>query len=196
MKPKKKPCKECSELTYYRKYGMCYGCYGEWLLNSEEGQEKLRKATLKATADRRAIEKGIQEKKDRKKLGGLLANVRNIVHEYIRLRDKGKPCISCGIPYKSDFQAGHFYKAELYSTLKFNEFNIHGQCQLCNLRKEGNLNEYDQNLPNRIGQDAYELLKEKAEEDKRTDHKWDREELNNIREYYKEKIKNLQNSKT
>lgn len=199
IKPKPKPCKGtssvsvkgCGAIVLNRKYGLCFDCYRNWLLNTEDGKEKMNKSILKASKERRELEQVERREKDRKRITYLLNNIRNLVHKYIRLRDQGKPCISCGIPYKDNFQAGHFFKSELYSTLRFEENNIHGQCPKCNMYLEGNLNKYDENLPKRIGVDAYNNLKLKAEKDKQVDYKWNREELEEIRKYYKQKIKEL-----
>ena len=200
IEPKEKPCKGegiakgygCGKMTKYRVYGlgkMC--CYADWLLNSENGKIKLAKAQLKATKPRREFEQFKKERKKRMSLQTLLDSVKKVCHEYIRLRDKGKPCISCGTPWHQDFQAGHFYKAELFSTIKFHEFNIHGQCVQCNIRKEGNESEYRVNLPQRIGKENFDHLNHLAVIDKKTDFKWDRETLIEIRKYYREKIKKL-----
>ena len=131
------------------------------------------------------------EKKQKETLSTLLKNTVSTCHLYIRLRDKHKPCISCGCNWHKDFHAGHFYKAELFSTIKFNEYNINGQCQKCNLRKEGNESEYSVNLPKRIGTEAFEELDYLASLEKQTNFKWDRQELIKIRNYYKRKIKEL-----
>lgn len=137
------------------------------------------------------LEKAKEETKQNKSLSQLLINVRTVCHTYIKKRDYGKPCISCGEPWHKDFQAGHYYKAELYSTLKFDELNIHGQCEGCNIRKDGNLSEYAVKLPNRIGIEKVEELNELASLDHQKDFKWDRIELNKIRQYYKSKTKEL-----
>ena len=182
----------CGKPTIHSVYGlgkMC--CYADWLFNSEAGKIKVEKATLKATKPRKELEKAKEETKQNKSLSALLINVRTVCHTYIKKRDYGKPCISCGEPWHKDFQAGHYYKAELYSTLKLNEYNIHGQCAGCNIRKEGNLSEYTVNLPKRIGVDVFDTLNKLAELDHKENFKWDRIELNKIREYYKSKIKEL-----
>lgn len=199
MNPKKKKCKGnyrvsiqgCGNLVYKRTYGLCQSCYAKWLLETDDGREKLKYATLKATKERVELENAEKEIKERKKISYLLTNVKNIVHKYIRLRDKGRSCISCGTEWREDFQAGHFYKSELYSSLRFNEDNIHGQCPKCNIYDEGNLNKYDLNLPKRIGKSKYHKLKELALEDKKTAFKWDRDELENIRKRYKAKLSEI-----
>lgn len=198
---KKKKCKGtgdakdfgCGELVTNRKYGLgikC-GCYADFLLNSSKGKDLIKKAEIKVTSPRVQLEEAELENKERVKLNYLLTNVKNICHEYIRLRDKGKDCISCGSLYNSSQQAGHFYKAELFSNLRFDENNISGQCMACNLRKEGNESGYRAGLIQRYGIEFVQSLDEKAKDYKRNDFKWDRESLVEIRSYYKEKLKQL-----
>jgi len=203
IEPKEKPCKGvgvtlgygCGLKTKYRQYGlgkMC-GCYSDWLLNSENGKIKLQKAIIKVTQPRIDLENAGKERVDRQKISYLLTNVKNICHEFIRERDKGLPCISCNGLWQSDFQAGHFYKAELFSTLKFDEKNISGQCVGCNIRKEGNESGYRVGIINRYGKEHLEYLDELAATEKQITHKWDREELENTRNYYKNKLKKIKN---
>jgi len=198
---KKKNCKGtgkakgygCNSLELIRTYGLGHscGCYPKWLYQSDEGRKKLNNAIKKATAPRIEIEEGIKQKKQRISLQYLKNNTTAIVHKYIRLRDKGKSCISCGIEWSNNFQAGHYYKAELYSSLKYNEFNINGQCMTCNIRKEGNLNLYAINLPKRIGEKNFDKLNKLASLDKKNQFKWDREDLIKIKNHYKNLIKKM-----
>jgi len=184
----------CNELSEDRKLGLCMDvnkCYQKFLYGTEKGKARVERMTLKITKPRKELEIAIKEATDRKGITTLLKSLKNVCHKYIRLRDKGKPCISCRTPYKSDFQAGHFYKAELYSNLRFNENNINGQCMKCNERLEGNLNPYSINLPKRIGEWKYNVLKSEAEKYKQEDFKWDREHLKKLRSYYNNKIKEL-----
>ena len=198
--PKEKPCKGtglakgygCGKSTKHRVYGlgkMC--CYAAWLLNSENGKIKLQKSILKATKPRLELEAAFAEKKNRDKITTLIESVKETCHKYIRLRDQGRPCISCGTPWKSDFDAGHYYKAELFSWIKFHPDNIHGQCVQCNRRQEGNLNMYEMRLPERIGNERFARLQLKAREGRKEVFKWEREKLKEIRNFYKEKYKNL-----
>jgi hypothetical protein len=93
-------------------------------------------------------------------------------NKFIRERDNGLPCISCGT--HTELQAGHFYSGGHYSCLKFNENNVHGQCKRCNYFLSGNLNEYRKNLVKRIGQPGIDELDRIAALYKRNGFKWDR----------------------
>jgi len=200
IKTKEKPCKStgiakdfdgCGKNALFRNRGLCQKCYAKWLLTTDEGKKVLDKATLKATKKRREFESFEKETKENTSLSWLLKNTVIACHKYIRLRDKGKPCISCDEPYNPNHQAGHFYKAETFSTLKFLETNIHGQCVGCNIRKDGNESEYRVRIPKRIGEEDFIELELLAQKDKLIDHKWDREELVRIRDYYREAYKEL-----
>ena len=168
--------------------GKSCGCYGNWLMNSKEGKEKLSQSILKAKAPRVELQQERTKKKEFDKLGTLIKNTSIICHKYIRERDQYKPCISCGEPWNDKHQAGHFYKAELFSSLKFNEDNIHGQCQGCNLYKEGNEGQYRVNLPKRIGKDRYKEINRLASLEKKIGFKYSRTELNKIKNYFKQKL--------
>ena len=77
--------------------------------------------------------------------------LQKIFNEFIRLRDKNEPCISCGKPLVAKYDAGHFYSVGSYPNLRFNEDNVHGQCVECNQHRHGNLLEYSPRLTERIG---------------------------------------------
>ncbi len=79
----------------------------------------------------------------------LKKSAQSAFNAWIRKRDEGKGCISCGS--QNDIQGGHFYSAGHYSNLRFHEDNVHSQCMRCNYFLSGNLNEYRKNLENKIG---------------------------------------------
>jgi len=200
IKPKKNKCTgtgkakgfdSCGGMFYERTYGLCNKCYSKWLLNTPEGREKLSNATIKATSERKEVERERKQSQQRKRLRTQLTTTRNKCHEYIRERDKGKPCVSCGTPWNPTFQAGHLYKAELYSSLKFDERNVHGQCKGCNLHKNGNEQKYAERVHLRIGHEGKAQLDQDAIKYKQESFKWDAEELKKVYEYYKEKLKLL-----
>ena len=98
-----------------------------------------------------------------------LKDLQTVFNTYIRERDKNKPCISCGRVLPRKYDAGHYFSVGAYPNLRFKELNVHGQCVECNQHKHGNIQEYIINLPNRIGQDAFnELLSMRKEQLKLT----------------------------
>ena len=187
---RRRRCKECKEL-FTPKYSTLQNACSPMCAIS---YSKRRDAEKKQENDA-LLTKMEKEKKNRSGLTTLLESVKKVCHEYIRERDKGEPCISCGTQWHKDFQAGHFFKAELYSGLRFNEYNINGQCVQCNIRLEGNLNPYSINLPQRIEQSNYEALNTQAKEYKQSVFKWNREDLKAIRNYFKQKLKQLKDER-
>lgn len=178
----------CGTMTMYRVFGLCkMNCYPDWLLNSEQGKIVLYKAQIKATQPRIDLEKAQEERKQTNTLSNHIQSTVNVCHKSIRERDKHKPCISCGANWNEHFQAGHFYKAELYSSLRFDELNINGQCRICNLHKDGNFQGYREGFIKRYSAEQLEELETKAREYKHQSFKWDREELKEKRNYYKNK---------
>lgn len=71
---------------------------------------------------------------------------------YIRARDAGQGCISCGRHDAEIWNAGHFISVGANSTLRYDEDNIHLQCaRPCNKDKGGNIVEYRKALLLKIG---------------------------------------------
>ena len=120
-------------------------------------------------------------------LPSLLKKATTYCHRYIRQRDEGKPCISCGNFYGQK-DPGHFYKAELYSQLKFDENNINMQCRRCNGFEDGKFDGYTHGYLHRFGPFKLKKLQAKAEASKQLNFKWDREDLKAIIKHYKNKL--------
>ena len=109
-----------------------------------------------------------------------------IFNKYIRLRDKDELCISCQKkPLKEN--AGHFFNANNHWNVRFDERNVHLQCEHCNTYLSGNLIEYQRNLIHKIGIESYHELEAEA----RKTRKFTKEELKEIMAIYKNKIKEL-----
>lgn len=103
---------------------------------------------------------------------------------FIRKRDKGQPCISCGSGTPT--QASHFYSAGHYNALRFNEDNVWLACVRCNFFLSGNLGEYRKRLEKKIGKERLLALDEQAI---KKAYKFDRFTLINLIETYKLKSK-------
>lgn len=111
--------------------------------------------------------------------------VQKTFNKFIRLRDKGQVCISCQKPPKK-VNAGHYFNANNHWNVRFDEDNVHNQCEACNTSLSGNLIEYREHLINKIGIERYNVLNDKA----RLTRKFTIDELKEINEHYKLKIKN------
>jgi hypothetical protein len=115
-----------------------------------------------------------------------IKQAQTVFNAYIRERDKGKPCISCGRFHQGKYDAGHYRPAGNNSALRFHEENTFAQCVPCNQHKSGNLVEYRINLIKRIGPERVEWL-ENHQQTKR----WTIDELREVVEYYRAKIRDL-----
>lgn len=114
-----------------------------------------------------------------------LKHAERVCNEYIRLRDHNRPCISCGAT-GGNHHAGHFRSVGSSPQLRYCEDNIHGQCPKCNVFLGGNLLGYRRGILERISEDALRLLEENNEP-----AKWSVDQLKEIIEYYRDKIKEL-----
>ena len=119
----------------------------------------------------------------------LLQLAQKLFNQYIRLRDKGLGCISCGHNFANGRQAhaGHYIARSKSSLLRFNENNTNVQCNICNDHLSGNIGEYRVGLIKKIGFEKVEYL----EENKTTLKTWRVEELQEIIKVYRQKIKEL-----
>jgi len=61
----------------------------------------------------------------------LTKDAQQVFNKYIRTRDEGMVCISCGSDKAN--QAGHWISVKQSSALRFHEWNVNLQCAGCNL---------------------------------------------------------------
>jgi hypothetical protein len=140
-------CKHCKEKFTARKFLQKYCMEKDECI-------KVFLSVIKATkwkADKAVLKDKL------KTLGQYEAEAKIAFQRWIRLRDLGKPCISCG-KVTDEMDAGHFKKAEIYSGVIFNENNCHSQCRKCNRFQNGNELNYRLGLIDRYGLDfAYDI---------------------------------------
>lgn len=147
MKPKK--CKNCKKtFTPERHLQSCcsFSCGIEWAK-----KPKVQKA-YKIEKKKELMEKYPDKSK-------WLANAQTVVNKYIRLRDNGKPCISCGyIGTNRQIHASHFRPQGNNQQLRFYTLNIWAACSICNNHLSGNLVPYRINLINKLGLEKVEQI--------------------------------------
>lgn len=121
----------------------------------------------------------------------LIAEADSAFCAYIRERDKqaGYPCISSGRPLDwsgNAVDAGHYRSRGAASHLRYDEANCHAQSKHDNRYLAGNIVAYRAGLIDRIGLDEVERI-----ENDNSTHKWTREELLEIIEEYKDKLRQI-----
>lgn len=141
-----------------------------------------KKAEIATTSERKAALKRIPD---------LIAEADHAFAAYTRERDRqaGLPCISSGKPLDwsgNQTDAGHYRSRGAASHLRYNEDNCHAQSKYENRYRSGNAVDYRIGLIARIG-----LARVEALENDNTPHKWQRDELIQIRDHYRQKLKEL-----
>lgn len=157
-------------------------------------------AGKKARQEREAIAKAERESIKRRKeaiktIPDLIKEAQHAFNAYIRARDSSLPCVCCGKPLgHSDvgggFDCGHYRSVGSASHLRFDERNAHAQRKQCNRYGAGRAVDYRIGLVARIGLAAVESL-----ESDNTPHKWTREELIAIRNFYRGRLKEIRSNK-
>lgn len=111
-------------------------------------------------------------------------------NKFIRARDAGKPCISCGKPdsgVANQRDAGHYRSVGSCPELRFDEDNCHGQCVSCNRYLSGNAIDYRLGLIARIGLERVERL-----EGKHPPKNYTHDQLRAIKATYRAKTKEIE----
>ena len=115
----------------------------------------------------------------------LTAKAQQIFNRYIRTRDSQDgyfTCISCGQTKGHEvMDAGHYVPVKGSSALRFDEYNVNGECKSCNGFDQFHLIGYRKNLIDKIG----ERMVLHLESQHRLIKRWSRTELNEIIEKYK-----------
>lgn len=116
--------------------------------------EKARKAIVQR--DRREIQVRKEKLKSR---ADHLKDTQHAFNAWIRARDAGQPCISCGTAADVQYCAGHYRTTAAAPELRFEPLNVNLQCNRnCNMGKSGNLLGYRPRLIEKIGIEAVEWL--------------------------------------
>jgi len=173
-----KKCKHCKEqfkpYNSLHKYCFKEECRTIWIETEKAKQWKKKKAKIKQE---------LMTVQDYIKIA------QQVFNKYIRLRDKGLKCISCGKDIKENevVHASHYKPAGTCWATRFNEDNVHVSCVKCNNFLSGNLSEYRIRLVNKIGLERVEEIERLSVDTK----KFTIDELKEIINEYKKKIKEL-----
>lgn len=123
-----------------------------------------------------------------------IKEVQIVFNKYVRCRDSGLVCISCGAALNSDmvgggFDAGHYLSRGAKPHLRFDERNCHAQCKRCNRYLSGNVGLYRLGLITRLGLETVEAL-----EADNTPRHYTIDDLKALKAHYQAKVKELERS--
>ena len=177
-----KKCKECRDpfeprFSTLEKYCWKHECK---FIEAMQKVEQKKKTESKEWSERKS-----KLKKELLTVQDYLKLAQQVFNQFIRKRDEGKNCISCGKKINGVVHASHYYNANNHWNVRFDENNVFSCCYKCNVQLSGNLIEYGINLEKLIGADEFIILREKAYQTR----KFTRDELKEIIIIYKNKLK-------
>ena len=124
-----------------------------------------------------------------KSISVLIQELQPIFNAFIRERDKGLPCISCGDPHPTD--AGHLFKVSTHPEMRFNPMNVHSQCRACNSLDDGNFEAYCDGIVARYGRKYLQEVIQESIRLRQSNFKWSKSDLKEMLLFYKKEIKRL-----
>jgi len=157
-------------------------------------EQTRMKAAQKAAKAARDDRKATRVKLDAlRTLPELKALAQKAFNGWIRARDAGKPCISCGKALDgtaNTTDCGHFRSVGSAPHMRYIEENAAGQCKKCNRYLSGNVVEYRKGLIERIGLERVEEI-----ETDQTLRKHSKQDLIDMAKHYNAEAKRLKAAK-
>ncbi|KJZ38965.1 recombination protein NinG [Pseudomonas fluorescens] len=144
-------------------------------------REKARKSL--AEIGRKELRAAKEKVKPRAKH---MSEAQTAFNTWVRHRDAGLPCVSCGRHHNGQWHAGHYRTVGGNPELRFEPLNVWRQCAPCNNHQSGNVVNYRIELVKRIGADKVEWL-EGPHDPKR----YTIEEIKDIKAEYRAKTREL-----
>jgi hypothetical protein len=158
-------------------------CAGD-LIEAKKAKAEAKRAKEERAADRLKREK-LKTRSD------WIKEAQAAVNKYVRLRDAGKPCISCGaMPeqrYGGTIDAGHFRSVGSAPHIRFYTLQIAAQCVRCNRHLGGNAVEFRRGLVARLG-----LAKVEAIEAMQGSPKWSVDYLKRLKKVMSKKARRVE----
>ena len=178
---KQKKCRYCETLFYPIRTTAIVCSYECAQLLAKEKSDKQK--------DKEWKQRKAKMKSDLMSLSDWLKIAQKHFNHYIRLRDKGNNCISCGKQFFKDeiVHASHYKPAGTCYNVRFNEDNVWISCVKCNTHLSGNGIEYRKRLVEKIGIERVEEVENLST----ITRKFSISEVKEIIEIYKAKIKTL-----
>lgn len=116
-------------------------------------QHRARKAL-----EQRARKEIRVQKEKLKPRAAFMREAQTAFNAWIRERDIGQPCVSCGRHHNGQWHAGHYRTVGGNPELRFEPLNVWRQCAPCNNHKSGDIVNYRIELVKRIGAEKVDWL--------------------------------------
>lgn len=125
---------------------------------AKKEREAAKKARMDAKADRADTKRRKEAVKPLKKWKD---ECQAIANKIARLRDHADGCISCSKSsgWNGQWHGSHFRSVGAASAVRFNLWNIHKACSVCNNYLSGNIAEYTPRIIEKIGAEKVEWLR-------------------------------------
>ena len=136
-----------------------------------------------AVRERKADKVALDKLKSRSTLA---KEAQTAFNAWVRARDAGHACISCGRHHQGQNHAGHYLSVGARPELRYEPLNVHLQCAPCNTHLSGNAVLYRQALLAKIGAEYLAWL-----EGPHPTRHYTVEKLQEIKRYYTAKTKAL-----
>lgn len=182
--PKTHKCKVCKG-KYIRARALQTVCSPGCALKLSKTIQKKIKAKEQA-ADRKETREKLDAMRTKPQL---VKAAQTAFNAFIRARDAGKSCISCGKPPSREANqtdASHYRSVGSAPHMRFVEENCHSSCKHCNQFLAGNHIEYRKGLIERIGLHSVERI-----ESDQTLRKYTKEGLIELARHYRAETRKL-----
>jgi len=140
------------------------------------------RAKIENTRKQRVLKERIKTRSDH------MRDTQKSFNAYIRARDAGNGCISCGSTTAAAYHAGHYLTTKARPELRFEPINCHLQCSSCNMYLSGNLIMYRKRLIAKIGQESVDWLEGQHDLTRYTI-----DELKSLKTHYNNKTREAKN---
>lgn len=167
-KPTRRTCKVCKEkfTATFANVWWCCPEHGAIYALELRSKQKVKETAKRIREQKEAEKEGRKRRAERrialKTKSQWRVEAQAAFNKYVRLRDEGLPCISCGrLPeqkYGGSMDCGHYRSRGAASHLAFNLHNTAGQCVFCNRNMSGAQKAFELGLIDRIGADKVEVL--------------------------------------
>lgn len=139
-------CKTCKQEFTPTKFGQVVCCYDCALSLAASNRAKAEK--LARVKDKHETKAKLDKLKSKAQWA---REAQTAFNAWVRQRDAGQPCISCGRHHAGQNHAGHYLSVGARPELRFTEINVWLQCAPCNTYLSGNAVLYRKALIAKIG---------------------------------------------